>query len=363
MKLTKNFKKVLILFIIFFAGTGVFLLKLKSQMSSKSSTISAKAVEVSVVSARMQKVNFDIEIPGKVSAFAVANVRPQVDGIIQKVFFTEGGKVEKGQQLYQIDPTLYNIALGKANASYKALRKKRTRFYRLLKSGAISKQEYDDVNASYVAAFLDVKEAKTNLEYTKVYAPISGHIGATKFTKGTLVKSSQDEVLSVINQIDPIYVDVKLPTSDLALIQKQQEFLITTYLQNEEVKKKGKLAFFEKQVDETSDTFLVRFSFENSDLKLIPGMYVTNKIHIQPFNALTIQKEVVTRGRDGKLFVWIVDNQNRVHKKQIMAKKSYQNMLIVEEGLSEGDVVVYEGVQKIYEGLEVNPILLIAPRR
>jgi len=313
------------------------------------------SIDVDVVLVRKEEVQIVKEFPGRVVAMNVAQIRPQVDGIIMEVLFEEGSYVEKGQELYQIDPSLYEAEVSRAQASYDFLRKKRYRFQKLLKVEAISRQEFEEVNSAYVGASEALRKAKINLGYSKVHAPISGYIGISNFTKGALVKASQDSVLSVISQLDSVFVDVRYPASDFEIIKKYLNCKVLIEMDNGVAIKGGLIDSFERQIDDLSDSFLVRVKIENENLRLAPGMYVGAKFFLESNEDLTVPIKSTYRDVDGSLFVWYVNEENIVSKKTIIASRIFENEWVIDSGLRENDVVIYEGVQKIYEGALINP--------
>lgn len=316
---------------------------------------SALSVDVDVVLVKKEEVKVIKELPGRVVALNVAQVRPQVDGIITEVFFQEGSYVEKGQQLYQIDSALYEAEVSKAKANYDFLRKKRYRFKKLLKIEAISRQEFQEVHSAYVGAKENLKRAKINLGYSKVYAPISGYIGISRFTKGALVKASQDSVLSVISQLDQMFVDVRYPASDFEVISKYLNCKVLVEMDNGVIIEGGLINSFEREIDNSTDSFLVRVKIDNEELKMAPGMYVGAKFFLKSEEDLTVPIKSTYRDVDGSLFVWYANDDNIVSKKKIIANRIFNNKWIIDSGLEENDVVIYEGVQKIYEGALINP--------
>lgn len=308
-------------------------------------------VEVEVVSAKTENIKIALDVTGKVEALKTASIRPQVGGIVKKLLFKQGSYVKKGQQLYQIDDTLYKIDLKKAEANLQSLSLKLNRFKELIKIGAISRQEFDDLESEHTNAVESLKQAKTNLEYSKVYAPISGYIGETNFTEGALVSANQAEEMAVINQIAEIYVSVKQSSKDFSIIKNQKDDIsVEINLGKDSVIKDARIAFFENIVDSTTDSFLFKVLVDNKDLQMVPGMFVEAKLYLKPYDSIIIPVKCGYRDIDGGLFVWVIDDKNIVHKRKIIANKVYQNNWIIEQGLENGDIVVFEGVQKIFEG-------------
>lgn len=315
----------------------------------------AMSVDVDVVLVKKEEVQVIKELPGRAVSMNVSQIRPQVDGVITEVLFEEGTYVEKGEQLYQIDPEIYEADLSKAYASYNFLKKKKYRFGRLLQVEAISRQEFEEVDAAYVVAKETLEKAKINLDYSRVYAPISGYIGISNFTKGALVKASQEEALSVINQLDSIFVDVRYPASDFEIVKKHLKCKVVVEMDSGVVIDGGMIDSFERQIDASSDSFLVRVRMVNEGLKLAPGMYVGAKFYLESKEDLTVPVKATYRDVDGSLFVWYANEENIVSKKTIKASRIFENKWIIDSGMAENDVVIYEGVQKVYEGALINP--------
>ena len=321
------------------------------------------ATEVSVIKIKKQQVQLSGELPGRVSAYKISEVRPQIEGVIKKRKFEEGSFVREGQQLYQIDPNVYQIAFDNAKQNLKTVRAKRDRYKNLLKEDAISKQEFDDVSAAFAKAEAEFKQAKTNLTYTEVRAPISGYIGKSNITEGMLVTANQDEVLTTIAQLDPIYVDMVQSTKDMADTQDQKNISVTIALDDPSYKNTGKLKFSEVFADESTDSIRLRALFSNKDKKLIPGMFVTATLHLKPFEAITVPQRVTNIAPGGILMVWVVDEENTAKPRPIKADKISGDNWIVESGLNEGDVVIYEGYQKLFDGAKVKPVSIEIPEK
>ena len=191
--------------------SAVALATLLSGCKKEEAAPAAQAPQVGVVTIQPQPFTLTSELPGRTSAYRIAEVRPQVNGIILKRLFKEGSDVKEGQQLYQIDPAVYEAALGNAQANLQATRSLAERYKQLIDEQAVSKQEYDDANAKRLQAEASLKSAQIDLRYTKVLAPISGRIGRSAVTEGALVNNGQTNAMTTIQQLDPIYVDVPSP--------------------------------------------------------------------------------------------------------------------------------------------------------
>ena len=355
-KKNKNLKKVVFVCSLIALAAGYFFwFKPKYNQATAIKASTTNAIEVSVVTAKKDKVQLYLELPGRVESHKISNVRPQINGVIKKIKFVEGSFVKQGQQLYQIDPIVYLEALKSANSNLKALKAKRDRYKNLLAQDAVSKQDFDDISASYAEARSQAELAKKNFEYTKVMAPISGYIGKSNFTEGSLVTANQEGVLTTITQLDPIYVDMAQPTKDMMRLRNQKELVVTLITEDPTYSNTGKLKFSEMFADESTDSVRLRSIFSNQDQKLIPGMFVTGKIHLQAFDAVTVPQRSTTRGSDGSLTIWIIDKENTAKPRKIKADEVVGDSWIVNEGLEDGETVVYEGFQKLAEGAKVNP--------
>lgn len=315
-------------------------------------------MEVTTITIKKAPVQLYVELPGRVTAQKISAVRPQIEGVLKKIKFTEGSFVKEGQQLYQIDPAIYQEAYNSAQRNLKSIKAKRDRYKKLLEFDAVSKQEMDDIEASYASAKSDAQRAKTNIDYTKVLAPISGYIGKSNITEGTLVTANQSEVLTTITQLDPIYVDMAQPSKDMVAMGDQNDIAVSVTTDDPTYENTGKLKFSEVFADESTDSVRLRAIFSNKDKKLIPGMFITGKLHLKPFDAVTVPQRAATRMPDGSLIVWVVDQNNVAKSRPIKAEQITGDSWIVAEGLSEGDVVIYEGFQKIADGATVKPVAL-----
>jgi len=262
--------------------------------------------EVGVVTLRPQSVDVTTELPGRTTAARLAEVRPQVNGIILKRLFTEGAEVKAGQQLYQIDPAPYQAALdtakaelARAEATANSSRTKAARYRDLVKSRAVSQQDYDDIaatllenEAAVASAKASIRTAQINLDYTKVNSPISGRIGRSTVTEGALVTANQTQVLATVTQLDPIFVDVTQSSAELfklrqalngGKIQSGEDKAPVTLLvgggNDAPYAQQGELQFSEVNVDETTGSVRLRATFPNPNNELLPGLFVRARIN------------------------------------------------------------------------------------
>ncbi len=343
----------------------------------------AGPAEVAVATIEPQRLAITTELPGRTAAFRVAEIRPQVSGIVLKRFFREGSDVKAGDQLYQIDPATYEAALAsaqadiqKAEANLQAARNKAARYGDLVKRGVVSKQDYDDAAASLKQNEAQLASAKAaynlariNLDYTKVFAPISGRIGKSAVTEGALVTANQATALATIQQLDPIYVDVTQTASQL---MKLRQDMATGRIRPAEPGKipvslflgadapygqRGELQFSDVTVDPGTSSVQLRAVFPNPNLDLLPGLFVRARVEQGVAEgAITVPQAAVTRGPDGTAQVWVVGKDNKASLRPIKTERAVGNAWLVSEGLSAGDRVVVEGLQKIKPGAEVKPV-------
>lgn len=337
--------------------------------------------QVDVVTLKTQAVDLTTELPGRAVASRRAEVRPQVTGIIVKRLFAEGSQVEAGQQLYQIDASRYEAELqtaeanvARVEATLEATRDRFERYQDLLKQRALSQQNFDDAKANYRQAQAELAVAKANLkaaqidlEYTRVYAPISGHIGKSNVTEGTLVTAQQAQVLATIVQLDPIYVD--LAQSAAELIEFRQQLAAGTLAQDGNAgvtvklenglpfEQRGTLQFSEMNVNESTGTVVLRAEFPNPDHLLLPGMFVRAQIDqgTRP-EAMLVPQSAVTRNREGKAQVFVVNADNVAQPREVTASRAIGNQWLIAQGLQAGERVVVTGLQKIAPGATVNPV-------
>lgn len=338
----------------------------------------ARTVPVTAMTIETTKTSFNLELPGRIAAFNSSEVRPQVNGIIIERLFEEGSKVTNGQQLYQIDPTVYEEAYTRAKANFqraeanlKYLDLKIKRYDKLIKNNAISQQAYDDTQVAYNQAQAEtniykteIAQAKTNLDYTKVYAPISGHIGKSSITKGALVTANQSEALAKITQLEPVYVDMTLSSNKLIQFKSQLKntenipvvlFFNSFNSNDNQYPIEGKLQFSDVNVNPSTGSVLLRAIFPNPEEILLPGMFVRAKINFAESDYILVPQKAAIRTPDGNLNVWVIDGENKVHPTPITINNSIGNKWIVSSGLKVGDKIILEGFQKIFPGATVNP--------
>lgn len=337
------------------------------------------APAVGVVTLGVQPLTITTDLPGRTSAYRIAEVRPQVGGIILKRNYTEGSYVDAGTSLYQIDPAIFQAALNsasadlaKAKANAEISRLTVERYKPLLGTNYVSKQDFDTATSQYAQAVAAVKaaqaaltNAKINLEYTKVTAPISGRSGKSTVTEGALVSTGQQVALTTVQQIDPIYVDVTQSSDDYlklkneiesgAIRQEQGKAVVHLILNNgKPYSEKGHLEFSDVTVDETTGSITMRAIIPNPNGELLPGMFVRTKLEngVRQ-NAILIPQQAVIRTPRGEATTMVVNKDNVVEVRTIEIGQAVGNRWLVNSGLQEGDRVVVSGLQKIKPDIKV----------
>ena len=335
--------------------------------------------EVAVVVVKPERVTITTELPGRASASLVAEVRPQVNGLIQKRLFTEGSDVVAGQDLYQIDPAPFQAALdnaeaalGRAEASLPALRSRMERVKQALVDKAVSQQDFDDAEAALNQAEADarvwratVKTARINLGYARIVSPISGRIGKSTVTDGAIVTAYQPVPLATIQQLDPIYVDVPQSTATLRPSQKEGGDMDKVQLilgDGSAYPHEGTLQFRDISVDQTTGSVILRMVFPNPEGILLPGMFVRTVVK-ESVNeqAILVPQQAVSRNPKGDPLALIVDASGKVEQKPLKLDRAVGNRWLVASGLQAGDKVVVEGAQKVRPGVEVRTVPFEAP--
>ncbi|HDS4949643.1 efflux RND transporter periplasmic adaptor subunit [Klebsiella aerogenes] len=334
-----------------------------------------QAPQVSVHVVHSEPLSVTTELPGRTSAFRVAEVRPQVSGIILKRNFVEGSDIKAGESLYQIDPATYqaawNSAKGdeaKAEAAAAIAHLTVKRYVPLLGTQYISQQEYDQAvatarqaDADVVAAKAAVESARINLAYTKVTSPIDGRIGKSTVTEGALVTNGQTDAMATVQQLDPIYVDVTESSNDF--MRLKQESLqrgddsksVQLIMENgQPYSLKGSLQFSDVTVDESTGSITLRAVFPNPQHTLLPGMFVRARIDegVNP-QAILVPQQGVTRTPRGDATVMIVNAQNQVENREVTAAQAIGDKWLITGGLQNGDKVIVSGLQKVRPGITV----------
>ena len=339
------------------------------------------AAEVGVVTLKAQPVTLTTELPGRTTAFLTADVRPQVSGLILKRTFVEGAEVHAGDPLYQIDPATYQASYDSAlatlaydQAALVTARAKSARYKPLAAAQAVSRQDYDDAMAATGEAVATIgtaqaaiEQAKINLVYTKVNAPISGRIGRSAVTPGTLVTAGQTTVLTTVTQLDPIYVDVTQSATTLLRLRQElaagkiqqtgpNQAKVTLVLENgSEYPVPGTLQFSEVTVDQATGTVVVRAIFPNPDHLLLPGLFVRAVLQEGiDDQALLVPQVGVSRNTHGDPTVLVVDKDNKAVTKLVQTSRAIGDNWVVTGGLAPGEKVIVDGLQKVRPGAEVH---------
>ena len=355
------------------------LMLLACEEGGKGAPSSSGPREVVIIKLEPRREVYTTALAGRIASFQVAEVRPQVGGILQQRLFTEGADVKAGQALYQIDPATYEAALDsaqaalmKAEANVTPARLKAERFRELLAIKAVSKQEYDDAQAAFKQAEADVavnraavKTARINLEYTKVRSPISGRIGKSAFTPGALVTANQAQALTSVRQLDPVYVDITQSSQDLLRLRAQftngelrsaaEETPVRLKLENGAMyPHEGRLQFTDVSVDESTGMVSLRALFPNPEHILLPGMYVRAVIaEGVDENALLVPQRALRRDPKGQASVLLVDGGGKVDVRLVDVGRTVGDSWQVLSGLKPGDRVIVEGGQNVRPGMSV----------
>lgn len=334
--------------------------------------------EVGVIVAQPESVEQSVELSGRTSAYQISEVRPQASGVILKRLFTEGSFVREGQPLYEIDANTNRANLDSAKAALirqkanlNALQVKADRYRQLVGINAVSKQEFDDLQAQVKLAQADVssseaalKNAQINLGYSTVRSPISGQSGRSSVTAGALVTANQPEALVTIQQLDPIYVDINQSSAELLRLRQQLSQGNIDRSNNTKVRLKledgstypveGQLAFSDASVNPDTGTITVRAVFSNPNQLLLPGMYATAQIvqGVIP-NAILVPQAAITRTPTGQATAMVVNAKNVVETRQIETSGVQGKNWIVTKGLQTGEKVIVDGVAKVKDGATV----------
>ncbi|MEQ9878368.1 efflux RND transporter periplasmic adaptor subunit [Pectobacterium aroidearum] len=335
--------------------------------------------EVGIVTLKTEALNVMTELPGRTSAYRIAEVRPQVGGIILKRNFVEGSDVKAGASLYQIDPATYQAnynsakgSLAQAQAQAEIARLTVNRYKPLLGTNYVSKQDYDQAvatsrqaDAAVQAAKAAVDTAQINLAYTKVSSPIEGRVGKSTVTEGALVATGQATALTTVQQLDPIYVDVTQSSNDFLQLKRELEngtlkqsagkANVRLLLENgTEYTEAGTLEFSDVTVDETTGSITLRAIFPNPQHNLLPGMFVRARLDsgVNP-TALLVPQQGVTRDPRGQATAMVVGEGDKVEPRTLTTSKAIGDKWLVTEGLKAGDRVIVTGLQKIRPGAQV----------
>ena len=336
--------------------------------------------EVGVVAVKQQRVAITSELSGRTAASVIAEIRPQIGGIVQRRLFAEGGEVKAGEVLYQIDPAVYQAnsdsakaGLAKALANQETLRLKVDRYKSLLASKMISQQAFDDANASFQQAQADiatgkaaVELARINLAYTRVQSPISGRIGKSTVTQGALVTASQPTALATVQQLDPINVDVTQSSTEMMRMRRALAGGVLKSAGTDQARVKlllddgstypleGKLTFSEATVDPGTGSVTLRAVFPNPNRELLPGMYVRAIVEEGVMeDAIVVPQQGVTHDPKGDAVAMVVNAEGKVEQRIVKTERAIGDKWLVSDGLKAGDQLIVEGLQKARPGAPV----------
>ena len=347
----------------------------------------ASAVEVGVIVVQPQKVLFTTELSGRTSPFQIAEVRPQVSGIIQKRLFEEGTDVKMGDTLYQIDPATYEAdlasaraSLARAQANVAPTRLTMQRYKDLVNISAVSRQEYDSADAAYKQALAEVgvnkaavENARIRLDYTRVTSPISGRIGRSQVTPGALVTENQSQPLATVQQLDPMYVDVTQSSTEVLRLKRSLESgqlqradsdhaSVRLLLEDgTEYAEAGTLQFTDVSVDESTGAVTLRAIFPNPRQDLLPGMYVRAILNEGVDEAaILLPQRALVRDARGNATAYVVNADDKIEIRPLKGGRTHGTSWGVLDGRAAGDRVVVEGLQKIRSGTSVRVVDLSA---
>jgi len=339
--------------------------------------------EVGVITLQPRTVAITDQLPGRTTAFRVAEVRPQVTGIVLRRLFTEGAEVKAGEQLFQIDSGPYRASVSSAQAALKRAEAQAVtaklleeRYAPLIAANAVSKQENDEAIASRARADADVASARAqvdsariNLVYTQLLSPINGRIGRALVTEGALVTSGQQAALATVQQLDPIYVDITQSSTDLLRLQRQlangelvkndqNEAEVSLTLEDgTPYSQPGRLKVSEVSVDPSTGSVTLRAVFPNPKRELLPGMFVRAQLSRGSREAaILVPQRGVSHNAKGEATVMVVGPDNKVAERVVTADRSIAGEWLITAGLSAGDRVVLDGLQKVKPGAEVKPV-------
>ena len=377
MKITENIKRLTLAGVL----AGILVITGCKQQAAPGGPSPAQSnPEVGVVVMTSEPVTLTMELSGRISPHMVAEVRPQVGGIIQKRLFIEGSDVKAGEILYQIDPATYHAAylsakaaLTKSEANVLTIRQKAQRYKELIAINAVSRQDYDDAAAALKQAEADidatkaaVETAQINLAYTRITAPIAGKIGRSAVTPGALVTANQATALATIQQLDPVYVDVTQSSTDLLRLKRNlasgelkntngNQAKVKLLLEdNTPYPQEGTLKFSEVTVDQGTGSVTVRALFPNPNQLLLPGMFVRALVQEGVREqVMLVPQRGVTRDPAGNAVALVAGEKDVVERRVLKTERAVGDAWLVTDGLKDGDRVIVEGIQRIRPGVTV----------
>jgi membrane fusion protein (multidrug efflux system) len=334
----------------------------------QSQVVTPPLPEVATVTVTRQPVVLTTELPGNTSPYRIAEIRPQVNGLIQKRLFTEGTDVQVGQELYQIDPAPFQAALDSAQANLPALRLRVDRFKQALADKAVSQQDFDDADAALKQAEAAADTARINLNYAHIVSPITGRIGTSTVTDGAIVTAYQSTALATIQQLDPIYVDVPQSTSEMLRLERlfkegrlnrdgtnvnQVQLILED---GSPYALEGTLQFRDISVDPTTGSVVLRMVFPNPKGVLLPGMFVRAVVKEGVDQAILIPQQTVSRDPKGNPSALIVNATSQVEQRMLTLDRAIGDQWLVVTGLVPGDRVIAEGALRVKPGAVVKAV-------
>ena len=363
------------------AAIGVLIVGLiMSGCGSKQAAPPPAPPEVAIVTVQEERVVLTTELPGRTSAYFVAEIRPQVNGIVQEVLFNEGSDVKAGSVLYHIDPAPYQAAyknalaaLARSEANLPPVRLKAERFKELVGRKAISQQDFDNADAALKQAEAEIESSKAavesariNLAYTRITAPISGRIGKSNVTVGALATAYQGSAFATIQQLDPIYVDATQSSATLLRLKRNMasgllkgngpnQTRVRLLLEDgTPYSQEGILKFSEVTVDPSTGSFILRMVFPNPKHVLLPGMYARAVVQEGEVDrAILVPQQGVSRDPKGNPVALIVDGEGKAQQRMISVDRAIGDKWLITDGLKPGDRLIVEGMQKVRPGASV----------
>lgn len=343
--------------------------------------------QVGYVIIQPSSVPIENSLPGRVAAFQISEVRPQVSGVILRRMFSEGSVVRQGQTLYQIDPSIYQAQVAQASANLQSARAsaeaasaRAARYKPLAEMEAVSKQDYTDAlaqsrqaNAAIAQNNASLRSAQINLRYTRVPAPISGRIGLSNFTEGALVTANQAESLTTITRLDPVYVDIQQSAPDLLVLRRSltsggtvptSAQVRLTLPDGSDYGYTGTIQFTEVVVNADTGSVTLRARFPNPQSILLPGMFVTANL-AQAINttAYLVPQQAIARDPKGNATLWVVGPGNTAVQRTVVAERTEGQNWVVTQGLGAGEKVITQGVGNLREGAKIKPVPASTPQR
>jgi membrane fusion protein (multidrug efflux system) len=359
----------------------------KSEAQSGRSGAAGGAVTVGYVVAQAANAPIVQDLPGRVAAFQISDVRPQVSGVILRRLFKEGAIVHQGQTLYQIDPSLYHAAAAQASANLQSARASAqaanalaTRYKPLAQMQAVAQQDYTTAlsqarmaNANIAQNAAALRTAQINVRFTSVPAPITGRVGLSAFTEGALVTSGQTNALTTITRLDPIFVDIQQSAADLLSLRRSlaQGGVQPTTAQvrlllpdGTDYGVTGTVEFSQVIVDPNTGTVTLRASFPNPDNILLPGMFVKARFaQAIDTQAILVPEQALSRDPLGNATVWVVGRTNKAVQKTVIADRTQGANWVVTSGLQPGDKIITQGTGNLRPNETVQPVSASAPQR